>query len=587
MTLPIPVAALTQHVIALGKTRSGKSSKLRVCVEWLLDNENPVCIIDPKGDWWGLKSSADGKRSGYPLVIFGGEHADVPINAHSGAHIAELFATGNRSCLIDLGGWMMGERTRFFIDFASTLFKLTKGRRYLVMPEVHNFCPKGKVFDPESGKMLHWANRLASEGLGKGIVILADSQRPQKVHNDYLTSCETLVACKVIHKADRDAIKDWIDGCADPGIGKSVLESLAQLQKPEAWVWSPEVDFGPKLVTWPMFKTYDSFKPQLADAGKLKGWAEVNLDDVKAKLATVVEEAKANDPKALRARIAELERKLDHGENDEREMEKAIERGKDVGRREGYEAGAAAASASFAKRIQLVLDKAEANARVVGEMQNAANSVVSDLLGLMSYASTAQPDGARPANPVRSGPPVRSAPSQARPAPRARPIDGREASNGSGKSKLGGMALKILTVLSQYEDGCDKDKLTLLAGYTYSGSFQNALSSLRGQGFIEGENNTVMRITRDGLAQGPFPELPSGDALRSHWLNHAAFGKMARTILEQLLACPTGITANDICAATGYTYSGSFQNALSELRTAGVLVGKNTGTMTASEELLA
>ncbi len=69
----IPRAAAPHHLIALGKTGTGKSSKLRVFTEGLLDTGNPVCIIDPKGDWWGLKSSADGKTAGYPIVIFGGE----------------------------------------------------------------------------------------------------------------------------------------------------------------------------------------------------------------------------------------------------------------------------------------------------------------------------------------------------------------------------------------------------------------------------------------------------------------------------------------------------------------------------------
>jgi hypothetical protein len=132
----------------LGKTRSGKSSVMRGLVEGLLEREQPVCIVDPKGDWWGIKLARRQAPRAIPVVIFGGEHADVPINAHAGAHVAELFATGNRPCLIDLGGWMVGERTRFWIDFASTLFKLTRGMRWLVVDEVHNFAPKGKVMDP-------------------------------------------------------------------------------------------------------------------------------------------------------------------------------------------------------------------------------------------------------------------------------------------------------------------------------------------------------------------------------------------------------------------------------------------------------
>jgi hypothetical protein len=94
--------------------------------------------------------------------IFGGEHGDMPLNEHAGAPVAELLATGNRPAIIDLGGWMVGERTRFFIRFASTFFRLTRGPHWLVIDEVHEFAPQGKVFDPDAGKMLHWSNRLAS-----------------------------------------------------------------------------------------------------------------------------------------------------------------------------------------------------------------------------------------------------------------------------------------------------------------------------------------------------------------------------------------------------------------------------------------
>jgi hypothetical protein len=309
MTL-LPKEIFNQHVAVLGKTGAGKSSALRFCVEQLLDADQPVCIVDPKGDWWGLKSSKSGKEAGYPVVIFGGDHADVPLNAHAGNHVAELVATGNRPCIIDLGGWMVSDRTKFFIDFASTLFRQSRGRRLLVIDEVHNFAPQGKVLDPAAGKMLHWCNRLASEGRGKGLTILSASQRPQKVHKDFLTCAETLIAMRVIHNLDRGAIKDWIDGCDDASRGKEVLGTLAQLERGEAWVWSPEIKFGPNRLKFPMFRTYDSFSPQAHTAAKLKGWAEVDLEEVKSKLSAVVQEAKANDPAELKRQIAELKKQL-------------------------------------------------------------------------------------------------------------------------------------------------------------------------------------------------------------------------------------------------------------------------------------
>ncbi len=304
----VPKEILNQHVAVLGKTRSGKSSVMRGLVEGLLRDQKPVCIIDPKGDWYGLKLSADGKSPGFPVVIFGGSHADVPIDEHSGTAVAELFATGNRPCLIDMGGWTVGARTRFWIAFASTLFRETKGHRWLVIDEVHNFAPKGSLKgsgDDNMATSLHWVNRFASEGLGKGVAMLFASQRPQKVHNDTLTSAETLIAMRVLHPSDRGAIADWIAGNGDAS-GTEVLASLARMKRGEGWAWSPEIGFGPKLVQFPMFETYDSFRPQtVEDTKRLKGWASVDLDEVRAKLKSVIEKAKADDPVALRKALAE------------------------------------------------------------------------------------------------------------------------------------------------------------------------------------------------------------------------------------------------------------------------------------------
>lgn len=310
--LPIPAAALGQHIIILGKTRSGKSSKARVIVEYLLNQEKPVCILDPKGDWSGLRSSGDGQNPGFPVVIFGGDHADYPITEHTGAIVAELIATGNRPAIVDLGGWMVGARTRFFIAFAEAFFKHSRGQRWLVIDEVHNFAPQsqGRIADVETGKMLHWANRLASEGSGKGINLISASQRPQKVSKDYVTSHETLIACRAIHPLDLKAMEDWMSGY-DPARAREVRASLPKMQRPDAWVWSPEIDFGPKQITWPLFKTYDSFAaPTSHTVRKLKGWAAIQEGEISERLAKVAEEAKANDPKELRTRIVERDRRI-------------------------------------------------------------------------------------------------------------------------------------------------------------------------------------------------------------------------------------------------------------------------------------
>lgn len=541
--LELPAAILSQHTILLGKTGAGKSSVMRLLVESLLDEEKPVCIIDPKGDWWGLKSSASGKQAGYPVVIFGGEHADVPLNAHAGAHVAELVATGNRPCIIDLGGWHVGERTRFFIDFASTLFRTTRGPRWLVIDEIHNFAPQGKVLDIDAGKMLHWANRLASEGRGKGIQLIAASQRPQKTHKDFVTSCETLIAMRVIHPLDRNAIKDWIDGCPDIEKGKEVLSQLATMPRGTGWIWSPEIGFGPKRIAFPKFSTYDSFAAPTGETiGKLKGWAEVDLEDVRHRLASVVQEAKANDPRELRARIAELERmiKTQEFEVDSHALEQAEARG---ARRS---AEVLASIRDHATMLRGIIVNASPLIEAIMSQATATNSPPLNVVGSVSLPKSPQA---------------------------IRPAASHLSSNGTGS--LPKAERLILTALAQYPQGRSITQVAILTGYSSSGGgYRNSVSSLRTKGYVEGSDR--LKITSDGLeALGPYDDLPVGAKLVEHWV--ARLGKAERaTLLAATASYPKAVPVESLASMAGYEASGGgWRNALSKLRTLELVEGRS------------
>lgn len=151
---------------------------------------------------------------------------------------------------------------------------------------------------------------------------------------------------------------------------------------------------------------------------------------------------------------------------------------------------------------------------------------------------------------------------------------------------LGKCERAILTVLSQHPDGCVLGKLTLLSGYQASGGFKNALSTLRTAGLITGPNTGVMQITDGGWsALGDVEPLPTGDGLIDYWQQHGAFGANERAVIGALRD-GGALTLDELAAATGYQVSGGFRNALSKLRTAGVLVGRNTEAMRLHEELV-
>jgi uncharacterized protein len=595
--LPIPAKTLTQHIAVLGKTRAGKSTVMRVITEDLLEAEKPVCIVDPKGDWWGLKSSADGKSAGFPVVIFGGDHADVPINEHSGAHVAELVATGNRPCIIDLGGWMPGERTRFWVAFASNLFKLTRGLRWLVIDEIHNFAPKGAIMmkgDENAAKALHWTNRLASEGLGKGVHLIFASQRPQKVHNDTLTSAETLIAMRVLHPSDRDAVAEWIKGCGDPKLGAEVMASLADLSRGEGWVWSPEIGFGPKRVQFPMFRTYDSFKAQPGEAkAQLVGWATVDLDEVRAKLAAVVQEAKANDPSELRREIARLRKELGAKGKDTtaivevvkgEHLEAARAQGYEAAKsafansaekfgEENYAAGVGEGRASVAK--EMLMNVKQMRAMGVHDLAKAIDRLAVTLEKLLSARQPPRPT-AIVNIPVYSSRRVarrETAPITVKtPGAAITPVEANRA-NGH----LPGPQQRILDSLAWWEAvGVARPTRTQVAvAARYSpngGAFSNPLGTLRTNSMIDYPDAGHVTLTDAGRALANSPgEPPTADEL--HMRLQGILNGPERRILEPLIkAYPDPMSRDDLAAAAGYSPDGgAFCNPLGALRSLGLI----------------
>lgn len=587
--MKIPANVFDQHSAFLGKTRSGKTYALRGIVEGFLDAGDRVCIIDPKGDWWGLRSSASGKSAGYPVVVFGGEHADVPIDGHSGGPVGELICSGNRPAVIDLSTLGVGERTRFFGDFAAVLFRHNKGRLRLVIDEFHNFAPQGKVMNPEAGMMLHWANRLASEGSGKGIILCMASQRPQKVAKDSLTCAETLFAFRVIHKLDRDADKEWLDGAGDKGKATKIMDELASMPRGTAWVWSPEIGFYEKVV-FPKIKTFDSMKPAEPGEAPPSGWADVNIEDVKAKLVETVKVAEANDPKKLQARIRELEKQVFDGAM-------TVENATDL------QAQKDALGEALAHRdvLELKLDKLQtlvnaANARMdvyaraldglMTRMDSIRELTAVDPEGVLEELRKVSP----PADELHH-----EAPSQAgavRPPDRGpRP---REAQRGpaigpapSAATDLSGPHERILDAITWWQSigvrAPNRVQVGFVAGYTAtSGTFRNRLAELRAACRIEYAGDTL--VFTPGGAGGRTVRRPT----KLSELHDMIRGRLSGPQLK-LFACIVSdgrgreLTRTHVAESTGYeASSGTFRNRLAEMKGLGLIKYPKHTTVQAS-----
>lgn len=320
-----PPEAFTQHIAILGKTGSGKTTTAKGFAEALIDSGKRVCAIDPTGVWWGLRLKADGKTPGYPVVIFGGPQADVPIEEEtSGKRLAEIIAAGSFSSVVDTSLLTVGARTRFFTDFAESLFRANSRPLHLIIDEAHLFAPQGRVPDPQSGRMLHAANNLVSGGRARGLRIMLISQRPAKLHKDSLTQVETLIAMRLIAPQDRDAVEAWIGEWADPKQGRDTIASLPSLPRGDGWVWAPELNLLNRM-SFPPIHTFDSSQtPEDGEPIKTPvNLLAVNIESIRDALAVET----GHSTKSKKADVSRAE------------IEAAEKRGYDRGFKEGAEQG--------------------------------------------------------------------------------------------------------------------------------------------------------------------------------------------------------------------------------------------------------
>jgi hypothetical protein len=164
-SLELPLDIVTETVGILARKRAGKSYAARKLVEQLLTAG--LQVVDPKGDWWGLRSSADGKQPGFPILIAGGERGDVPLEAAAGDSLARFVVEERVSLLLDLSLFRKREVATFMTGFLETFDRLKAREMYrtpmmLVIDEADAIAPQR----PQKGaeRMLGAAEDIVRRG---------------------------------------------------------------------------------------------------------------------------------------------------------------------------------------------------------------------------------------------------------------------------------------------------------------------------------------------------------------------------------------------------------------------------------------
>lgn len=551
--LSLPVDAVTSTFAILAIRGVGKTHTASVLAEEMLAAGQPIVAYDPTGAWWGLKSSADGKRPGFPVVVFGGEHADVPLEESAGETIAQTIVEKRISAILDCGLMRKGARVRFMTEFCEALYRLNREPLHLFVDEAHTVAPQRSM--PDTARLLGAVEDIVLQGRRRGIGMTIISQRPALVNTNVRSQCGTLIAMRIIGPHDRKAITEWTEAHGTPEQTKEMLASLAKLPRGDAWVWSPVDDLF-RRVHFRDRKTFDSSATPTVGgkAVKPQRMAEVDLAALGEAIKATVERAKADDPRELKRKIAALEKQVAT-----LEKEKATEVIRiDVPSLSDEQLKELCAlSQSSARIVELI-------ASVESKVKPTVPILMSDRLAAHERRKTMQPPPSLPTRPL--------------------PVKIAKGSTPSESGSLGRCERAILAVLACFPAGRNKSQASILSGYSIkSSSFSNALSSLRTKGYMEGGGDRLT-ITQAGAgALGEIPPMPTGESLRNYW--YGQLGKAERAILEAIVdAFPCFVSYADIAERSGYSQtSSSFSNALSKLRTLELIIGR--GEVKASDVL--
>lgn len=546
----LPIDLTTQTVAVLAKKGKGKSYLAAVIAEELMNNEQIPVIIDPTGAHWGIKASADGKGEGYHVVIFGGKHADLPLDEHGGEVIAQAIVKHRFPAIIDLSHMRKGEANRFMGAFLETLYRLNELPLHLICDEADTYAPQ-RTFGDEA-RTLGAMEDIVRKGRIKGIGCTMLTQRPQILNKNVLTQAEILVTLGMSHPKDIGAIKEWVDVHATIEESKDMMATLPTMPAGRAWFWAPGWGNIFAQVNVRRRTTFDSGRtPRVGETIAAPGnLATINLEALGAQLKEMAEQAAENDPAAMRREIAKLKEEIATLKAPKSDLvgDMALKFAEDACRQ-------------TLDYIKILRQPPSGSAMTFKDLQELAQGIK------MQWEQNDEPP---PPFHLHDEPPA--------PPPARTPK--RQGSLIDNNQTLTPVARKFLNVLAHRRGKTtNRDQLAILSGYSCkSRHVDNTLGSSRSRGLIVGRNESL-EITEKGMEILDTPAPPMrGRQLIDYWLSHIelAQGAMLRVLID---VYPKSLSRDEIATRAGYSISSRHvDNSLGALRGLKLAIGDSRAT---------
>lgn len=550
--LTLPQEAVTQTFAILAKRGVGKTYTASVLTEELLKAKLPVAVVDPVGVWWGLRSSADGKKPGLPITVLGGDHGDVPLEPSGGELVADLVVDERLPVVLDLSLFRKGQQVQFMTAFAERLYHRNREALHLVLDEADAFAPQ----KPQKGqeRMLGAVEDLVRRGRARGLGITLVTQRSAVLNKDVLTQTEVLVAMRTTSPQDRNAIKAWIEFHGEGDEQREVLASLPSLPIGTAWIWSPGWLGILERVRIRERETYDSSATPKAGQRQAapKTFADVDLDELRERMAATIERAKAEDPKELRRRIATLERELAKNPTQVEEVVKEVE-----------------VPVLQDEQLDQLDEAIDAIGRAAGKIVAATNEVAA---ALGKARRLPAPAVAAPARPARTAPPPR----------RAAAVDPADVDAQPSSSQQRILdALAMLEIIGVHQ--ADRTQLALFAKASpKSSGYTNNLGALRTAGLIDYPQRGLVALTETGRAIADAGTAPATASELQDFVRSLVGPSKARLLDVLVDAYPEALGKEELAERAGVSPNSSgYTNNLGSLRSLGLIEYPSPGWVAA------
>ena len=564
--LSLPVDVVTQVIAVLAKRRAGKSYTMRKLVEELHDAGQQIVLVDPKGDQWGLRSGADGKSPGKPILILGGEHGDLPLEAGAGELTARLVVEERVSVLLDLSQFRKNELAHFMTDFLENLYRLKAQEKFrtpmmLVVDEADAIAPQKP--QANEARMLGAIEDIVRRGGQRGIGCTLVTQRSAVLNKNVLTQAQMLVVLRTIAPQDIAAMKAWIEVHGTIEQGKTLIESLPSLPVGDAWFWSPG---------WPtndgIFQrarvlpivTFDSGATPAPGQKRVmpKTLADVDIEKLKGLMAETIEKKNANDPKLLKQKIAKLEadlkkleshRTVPQLEETKQQLLKAAKKELDVLYKDAME------------QRDKEVHRLNGIVSGVAKLVNVDYKPVMPTIQVMNVSRVIAPGKTMVARPVT--------------------YQRQPEAPSTYEGKLPEGERKVLIALIEHPDGLERQQITVFVDYKRS-TRDAYIQRLGEKGLVETRGGKVY-ATPAGIAALPdYEPLPKGKELQEYYRTRLPEGEW-KVLAELIKVYPHDIDRDSLSEITGYKRS--TRDAYIQRLSLRQLVDTGLGVVKASDNL--